>query len=80
MTRTDIYNAIDPVAAVTTQLWNKDHGGDCSSPALPTPVKVAVLTEEVGEVARAALEHDTDGLRIELVQVAAIAVAWLEAM
>ena len=46
----------------------------------PHPVKVAVLTEEVGEVARAALEHDTDGLRLELVQVAAVAVAWLEAL
>ena len=41
---------------------------------------MAILTEEVGEVARAALEHDTDGLRLELVQVAAVAVAWLEAL
>ncbi len=83
MTRTDIYNAIDAERVRQAELWNKDHDwgwGDCSSAALPTPVKVAVLTEEVGEVARAALEHDTDGLRIELVQVAAIAVAWLEAM
>lgn len=83
MTRTDIYNAIDAERVRQAELWNKDHDwarAYCSSAALPTPVKVAVLTEEVGEVARAALEHDTDGLRLELVQVAAIAVAWLEAM
>lgn len=38
----------------------------------------AVLTEEVGEVCRAWLERDTTGLREELVQVAAVAVAWIE--
>ena len=83
MTRTDIYNAIDAERVWQAELWNNDHHwgyGDCSSAALPTPVKIAVLTEEVGEVARAALEHDTDGLRLELVQVAAVAVAWLEAL
>jgi len=49
--------------------------------------KLAVLTEEVGEVARAALEreglvndkHDSD-LRTELIQVAACAVAWVACM
>jgi len=37
-----------------------------------------VLAEECGEVSRAVLEKDADGLRSELVQVAAVAVAWLE--
>lgn len=49
--------------------------------------KLAVLTEVVGEVARAVLElkslvnasGNTD-LRAELVQVAAVAVAWLESL
>lgn len=52
--------------------------------------KLGVLMEEVGEVARAALEADFgnvntkglpggfDHLQEELVQVAAVAVAWLE--
>lgn len=49
--------------------------------------KLGVLMEEVGEVARAALEADFAGasgqlrfahLQEELVQVAAVAVAWLE--
>lgn len=40
--------------------------------------RLRVLVEEIGEVARA-LEEDDSQLRVELVQVAAVAVAWLEA-
>lgn len=54
--------------------------GDCSSRSMREEVKVMVLSEECGEVARAVLEHDKDGLRKELVQVAAVVVAWLEAI
>jgi NTP pyrophosphatase (non-canonical NTP hydrolase) len=39
-----------------------------------------VLAEECGEVSRAVLDRDADALRLELVQVAAVAVAWLEAL
>lgn len=42
---------------------------------------VAVLTEEVGEVARACLDKEgIHRLREELVQVAAVAVCWIEAL
>lgn len=41
-------------------------------------VKVAVLAEECGEVARAALDGKPDQMRTELVQLAAVAVAMLE--
>lgn len=41
--------------------------------------RLAILTEEVGEVARAILEEDEDNLTEEITQVAAVAVAWLEA-
>jgi NTP pyrophosphatase (non-canonical NTP hydrolase) len=61
--------------------WRGPHRwgqGDCSSRAVTPIVKVAVLGEEYGEVARAVLEHDDAALRRELVQVAAVAVAWLE--
>ena len=54
--------------------------GDCSSDQVLPITKAAVLTEECGEVARAVLEQDTDQLRAELVQVAAVAVAWLESL
>jgi NTP pyrophosphatase (non-canonical NTP hydrolase) len=43
-------------------------------------LKLAVLHEESGEVANALIEGDREGLRKELVQVAAVCVAWLEAM
>lgn len=53
--------------------------GDCSSLDVPPIVKVAVLSEEIGEVARAVLDG-SPALREELVQVAAVAMAWLEAL
>jgi hypothetical protein len=62
--------------------------GDCSSSRVAdyakyddpaTLLRLAVLVEEVGEVARAVMEHDAGQVHTELVQVAAVAVAWLEA-
>jgi hypothetical protein len=38
----------------------------------------AVLGEEFGEVCKAWLERDVDGLRVELIQTAAVALAWIE--
>ena len=63
--------------------WGKDHpwgSGDCSSNNVSQVVKSAVLQEECGEVARAVLDADPGNLREELVQVAAVAVSWLESM
>ncbi len=48
----------------------------CSQPDCPDVLRLAALMEEVGEVGSALL-GDGD-LRTELVQVAAVAVAWLE--
>ncbi len=62
--------------------WSRQHpwgSGDCSSPDVADIVKAAVLAEECGEVARAVLDKYADLLRVELVQVAAVALAWLEA-
>lgn len=42
---------------------------------------LAILTEEVGEVAKEVVDAESVGrLRAEIVQVAAVAVAWLEAL
>jgi hypothetical protein len=82
MTRTDIFEAITAERGRQSALWNREHDwgyGDCSSPDVPAPVKAAVLAEECGEVARAALDG-TSELRDELIQVAAVAVAWLEGL
>ncbi len=40
--------------------------------------KLPILLEEVGEVAKAMNENDTLGIVQELIQVAAVSVAWLE--
>jgi len=51
-----------------------------AAPDCPDVLRLAALVEEVGEVARAVHEGDFDNLAVELVQVAAVAVAWREAL
>ena len=80
MNRAAIYALIDAERDQQAIKWGGPHdwgSGDCSSQDVADIVKVAILAEETGEVARAVL--DGSGLRTELVQVAAICVAWLEA-
>lgn len=83
MNRSDIYAAIDAERERQADKWGGAHDwghGDCSSPAVDDSTKVMVLAEECGEAARAVLDTDIDQLRTELIQVAAVAVAWLEAL
>lgn len=83
MTRAAIYADIDAERARQAAKWSGPHhwgAGDCSSADVPEPVKVAVLVEEVGEVAMAMLDLERADLRRELVQVAAVAIAWVEAL
>lgn len=53
----------------------------CEDPDTPDGYKLAVLAEEFGEVAKALNEgaYPAD-LREELIQVAAVAVAWVEGL
>lgn len=81
MNRDDVYKLVDIERTRQHIKWHREHDwgfGDCSSVNLPNITKSAVLTEECGEVARAVLDRQSDNLRDELVQVAAVAVAWLE--
>ena len=82
MKRADIYAAIDAERARQGAKWGPPHQwgqGDCSSGLVADPVKVAVLAEECGEVARCVLDgRDGHDLLAELTQVAAVAVAWME--
>lgn len=81
--RADVFDAIENERTLQAEKWNGRHmwgAGDCSSPDVDETVKVAVLIEEAGEVARAVLTADHEALRNELIQVAAVAVAWLEGM
>lgn len=83
MTKNDIWQAILDERGQQWQKWREPHDwgrGDCSSDDVVPIVKAAVLTEECGEVARAVLDLNEPALRAELVQVAAVAVAWLESL
>ncbi len=81
MTRDEALTAVSTERDRQAALWAgpHDHGhGDCSAPTVPLMVKIAVLAEECGEVARAALDGKPGQMRTELIQVAAVAVAMLE--
>lgn len=58
----------------------------CADVDLPAPAKLCVLAEEFGEVAREVTDAIGDGcepgpnLRVELVQLLAVGLAWLEAI
>lgn len=58
----------------------------CANLDMPQELKLAILTEEVGEVARELCDASHErkapdrNLRVELIQVAAIAVAWAESL
>jgi hypothetical protein len=61
------------------------HSPTCADPSMPNSERLEVLGEEFGEVCKALVEiRDSKAveadLRAELVQVAAVAVAWLEAI
>ena len=52
----------------------------CASSFLDSESKFLILGEAVGEVARAVPEQDLANLKEELIQVAAVCVAWLESL
>lgn len=74
MDRAFVYRLIDEERKWQDQKWGREPDGWTSHPL----VKLAVLTEEVGEAAKACLEGKRLDAHAELVQVAAVAVAWLE--
>ena len=83
MKRDQVYALIDDERTRQFVKWGGTHvwgRGDCSSDFVYPSTKAVVLAEECGEVSKAVLELDWLGLRKELVQVAAVAVAWLEGM
>lgn len=69
ITRGDIFTAISTERERQDRLHPDDY---------PDSVFLAVLMEEVGEVAQAMLEDDPKQLRYELTEVAAVCVRMLE--
>lgn len=49
-----------------------------ADPVTFNQLATAILGEEVGEVNKAWLEADSDGLKTELIQVMAVCCRWLE--
>ncbi|HZM82925.1 MAG TPA: hypothetical protein VFC19_44990 [Candidatus Limnocylindrales bacterium] len=80
-----------PLSALTLDAVNAEalrahlKHGDKSllNPKMPAVEKLAALVEEVGEVGRALSDdhgHDRDHLVTELVQVASVALTWVESL
>ena len=72
MTREEIYLFIDKERARQDDKWGIMPRNNSDM------VWLAVLTDEIGECARAILKTDWDNLKDEIIQVAAVAIAWLE--
>lgn len=81
--RSAIFRLVDAERVRQEAKWGGEHAhgwGSCADNGVAPFVKAAVLGEECGEVQRALLDGDRAGLAKELVQVAAVAVAWLESL
>lgn len=77
----DIYRPYLEIAVERARQQERFGGaeGDVAHPATPDQFRLAVLMEEVGEVARAILDNEGDErLAEEVTQVAAVCVAWLQ--
>lgn len=72
--RNEVFEAIELERYRQNKKWRRGQNEWKSHPQR----KYLVLAEEVGEVAEALLNIDKENLRDELIQVAAVAVAWLE--
>lgn len=76
MNRLEVFNRVNLHRDQMDKKW-----GDKSIVAIEQPHFVStLLAEEVGEVARAILEKDHEGLKSELLDVMQICCAWLEAL
>ena len=73
MMREQVADAVRQEMDRQAEKWGEDRDK-------PAHVLGLVLTEEVGEVARAVLEGKDGDLYKELIQVAAVASAWAEGM
>lgn len=76
---------LDAVAAERERQEQKHRGSTCASKDVPHTRKFLVLMEEVGEVAQAINDgtltvKERAHLRAEIIQVAAVAVAWAESL
>lgn len=72
-----------PWAAIRNELNRqavKHPGHTCADDTLTNEQKFVILAEEVGEVANALTYDSRSDLREELIQVTAVALAWLSSL
>jgi NTP pyrophosphatase (non-canonical NTP hydrolase) len=72
MKRNDIFDLINNERDKQDKKWG------ALPRCLSDMVWLTVLLEEVGECAQAVLKRDWDNLKVEIIQVATVAIAWLE--
>lgn len=68
----------DPRSAIFDQVSKERQRQDSLHPHFPREIRTDVLLEEFGEVAKAKLDGNQSDLRKELIEVAAVAVRWIE--
>lgn len=71
--RSEIYNEISAERSRQDAKWGNQFNH-------PDYFWALILGEEFGEIQKSILENDFENLRVELIQVAAVAVQWLEAI
>ena len=81
MERAHVYKRIESEREFQIAKWGGLKAGNVEHPDTNPHWKLAVLMEEVGEVSKALIDGEPMArVRSELIQVAAVAVAWLESM
>lgn len=77
------YATLESVSGEAYSAYLKHNEHSVFNPEMPPLEKLAILVEEVGEVAHE-LTYDTDdsleNLRSELIQVASVALTWYESL
>jgi hypothetical protein len=68
-----VYLAIDEERDKQDDKWGEGR-------KMPNEVWATILAEEVGEAAQASLKDEEMPLRREIIQIAAVAIAWIEAL
>jgi NTP pyrophosphatase (non-canonical NTP hydrolase) len=72
MNRSEIFNLINKERDKQDKKWG------ALPRCLSDVIWLTILIEEVGECAQAVLKQDWGNLKVEIIQVATVAIAWLE--
>ncbi len=84
MSAVDFRNAVEEALEAQERAREKRDDGvlrfTADEPACPDVLRLAALGEEFGEVCQAVHDDFPDNLRVELAQLAGVALAWMVAL